>query len=516
MEFYLNFRHKCHLILLISIFLSFIMIPAASASDDKEIPSIVDSNRSIVDSAIQEPDPPDRSIIDSAIEKPSPATILSDDKVKPSFVDSNLTAELVFRGLDFPTTMAFLGPDDILVLEKDKGTVQRITDGKMSEEALLDVDVSYMKERGMLGIAVAENNTINSNPYVFLYYTKSQTNEDEKIFNATYGVSNYLYRYELVNDTKLSNPKLLLSTPPSSEPWHNGGDMLIGPDNNVYLVIGDLSNAAYTHAQNLRNESLPSLVQNITLDTMGNIPEGILRPNLSGGILRVTQNGDPVGEGVIGNEHPLNLYYAYGIRNSFGIDFDPVTGNLWDEENGKDCCDEINLVEPGFNSGWLMVQGFWKTTKSLAFPDAKTGDTQNVDPAGEGIIGDKVLNPDNLEDFNGKGKYSSPEFIWIYEDACPTAIKFLSSDKYGKEYKNDLFVANTKGALWHFDLDRDRTGLVLKDNLEDKIAATNSNDELAQIKFGDNFGGITDIQVGPDGLLYILTLEGAIYRIVPQ
>jgi len=99
-----------------SIFLSFIIIPAASASDEKGIPSIVDSNRSIVDS--------------------NPATILSDDKVKPSFVDSNLKVEQVFRGLDFPTTMAFLGPDDILVLEKDKGTVQRITDGKMSEEAL--------------------------------------------------------------------------------------------------------------------------------------------------------------------------------------------------------------------------------------------------------------------------------------------------------------------------------------------------------------------------------------------
>ena len=50
-------------------------------------------------------------------------------------------------------------------------------------------------------------------------------------------------------------------------------------------------------------------------------------------------------------------YYAYGIRNSFGMDFDPVTGNLWDTENGPSYGDEINLVEPGFNSGWQVVQG---------------------------------------------------------------------------------------------------------------------------------------------------------------
>jgi hypothetical protein len=53
------------------------------------------------------------------------------------------------------------------------------------------------------------------------------------------------------------------------------------------------------------------------------------------------------------------LYYAYGLRNSFGIDFDPVSGNLWDTENGPGFGDEINLVKPGFNSGWIKIQGIW-------------------------------------------------------------------------------------------------------------------------------------------------------------
>jgi glucose/arabinose dehydrogenase len=63
-------------------------------------------------------------------------------------------------------------------------------------------------------------------------------------------------------------------------------------------------------------------------------------------IMRISPDGDPVENGIIGKEHPLNLYFAYGIRNSFGIDFDPLTGNLWDTENGPDYGDKINLGEP--------------------------------------------------------------------------------------------------------------------------------------------------------------------------
>ena len=67
-------------------------------------------------------------------------------------------------------------------------------------------------------------------------------------------------------------------------------------------------------------------------------------------------DGKPVNnQGILGDISPLNLYYAYGIRNSFGIDFDPVTGNLWDTENGPAYADEINIVKPGFNSGYTPV-----------------------------------------------------------------------------------------------------------------------------------------------------------------
>ena len=69
---------------------------------------------------------------------------------------------------------------------------------------------------------------------------------------------------------------------------------------------------------------------------------------------------NPDGTGILGDKYPLDIYYAYGIRNSFGIDFDPVTGKLWDTENGPQFGDEINMVEPGFNSGSDRVYGIWE------------------------------------------------------------------------------------------------------------------------------------------------------------
>ena len=56
--------------------------------------------------------------------------------------------------------------------------------------------------------------------------------------------------------------------------------------------------------------------------------------------------------------HPdTSKYFAYGIRNSFGITLDPVTGTLWQTENRPSEYDEINRVKPSFNSGWIQANG---------------------------------------------------------------------------------------------------------------------------------------------------------------
>jgi glucose/arabinose dehydrogenase len=379
-----------------------------------------------------------------------------------------LKVDLVANGLELPTGMAFLGPNDILVIEKEKGTVQRIIDGKMLPEPLLDVNVGQVSERGLLGIAVSKHE--NGPTYVFLFYSETLVKDGGN------PVGNRLYRYELMNNNTLVNPKLLLDLPTTPGPSHNGGVVKIGPDNNVYVVVGDLNY--------IRNKSAYTLAQNAV---NGPPPDG------RGGILRVTQDGEVVGGngvGLLGNEDPLNKYYAYGIRNSFGIGFDPVTGNLWETENGPNLGDEINLVEPRFNGGWKELMGM-------------AADHKGFDPNND------------LVDFGGKGKYSDPEFVWI-DTVAPTTITFLNSDKLGMQYENDIFVGSVKGGrIFNFDLNDDRTELVLDNPLDDKVADT--NDELEDITFANDLGTITDIEVGPaDGYLYVVSFgNGAIYRIIP-
>jgi len=384
--------------------------------------------------------------------------------------DPSLKVELVAQGLRSPTSMAFLGPNDILVLEKESGTVQRIIDGKMLPQPLLQVPVSTTNERGMLGIAIAKHS--NGPTYIFLYYTKDGGGGPRSLANV-------LYRYELSNDQQLINPKLLLNLPALRGPNHNGGKVVIGPDSNVYAVIGDLR-AHRTQAQNVVNGP-PA--------------------DSTGGILRVTQDGQPVSNAPLGQgTAPLDLYYAYGIRNSFGIDFDPVSGKLWDTENGPTFGDEINLVEPGFNSGWVQVMGIWTPEGAIG---KETPGPVNSNPSS------------NVVDFGGKGKYRAPEFIWN-KPVAPTALKFLNSDKLGKQYQNDMFVGDIKkGNLYHFDLNQARTGLVLNGTLSNKISNTASDSQ--PVIFASGFDeGITDIQVGPDGYLYILAYAGSIYRITPS
>jgi glucose/arabinose dehydrogenase len=394
--------------------------------------------------------------------------------IQPTINDPNIQVETVIEGLDFPTSMAFLGPDDILVLEKEKGTIQRIVNGKMLEKPLLDVNVATKSERGMLGIAVDK---IQTDTYVFLYYTESGQEDGDDVSNEIDPIGNRLYRYELVNN-KLIHPKLLLDIPAVPGHFHEGGVVTIGPDKNIYLSTGDVDHN--TKAQNIE----------------GPDPDG------TGGILRVTQDGQVVnGKGILGDEHPLNMYYAYGIRNSFGMDFDPVTGNLWDTENGPWYGDEINLVEPGFNSGWKKVQGVWK-------------------PNGE-ERGALESNPD-VVGFDGKGQYSEPEFIWN-NSVGPSAAKFLDSDAFGQEYKNDLLVGNVnEQALYHFELNEERTELDLDGSIADKIAV--GAEDVKRYKLAEGLGRITDLEIGPDGYLYIVSHEwdresdqtdGTILRLIP-
>jgi glucose/arabinose dehydrogenase len=370
--------------------------------------------------------------------------------------------------------MTFLGPDDILVVEKDKGTVRRVVNGALLKEPLLDVNLEDRLKGCLCGITTAtvENNSTGERSsssrrlkYVFLYFMVSQPGDPD------YASGNHLIRYEF-RDDKLVNPKTLFYLSGSFGERHNGDQIHVGPDRYLYIPGGD-GDGNNTKARNVKDG-----------------------PDMDGtsGMLRMTLDSKPVGNSsiIFGDSYPHNLYFACGgIRNSYGIDFDPVTGKLWDTENGPQYGDEINLVEQGSNSGWKRVHGLASLKKGF--------------------------NAADLETFGGKGKYSDPEFVWL-QPVGPTALKFLDSDKLGKQYENDLFVADFNyGNIYHFNLDKNRTGLALEGPLADRVA--NSPEEAKAVVFAEAIGGITDMEVGHDGFLYVLSLaQGKMYRIefLPQ
>ena len=279
--------------------------------------------------------------LNALIPKPGTLPLLNDTSV--TLTDPNLKIEVFATGLKKPTNMAFLDSGEALVLEKQNGKVRKIVNGNLISEPLLDVNVASYDTRGMLGIAVTKNDTAGKK-YIFLYFTEAKEGQadgqdrclrPDKCVEGYLPKGNMLYRYELSqNGSKLINPKLIFSWPPLKRADHNGGELIVGPDNNLYLIVGH-GTIVPMLSEVTNNKKNPTAIDgdweywpSITMEVL---------------YLRMAYFGD---------KSPLNRYYAYGIRNGFGLDFDPVTGKLWDTENGPSFGDEINLVEPGFNSGY--------------------------------------------------------------------------------------------------------------------------------------------------------------------
>jgi glucose/arabinose dehydrogenase len=426
--------------------------------------------------------------------------------LKPSLVGlkekNSLKVENFVEGLSSPTSMAFVDGDNLLVLEK-AGQVRLVSNGILQKQPVLTVPVDNLSERGLLGIAVLKENstgafvgkqkvgesaaslasslsvtnTTMTTTKVFLYFTESNRGKEP--------LRNRIYKYDWdSNKHLLLNPKVILDVSALPGPNHNGGKLAIGSDHYLYAVIGNV-NAGDSILQNDKRGRGPHDTSVIFRIDPNN---GSPAPNNP---LSISDNNNATTNKV------LSKYYAYGIRNSFGITFDPITGRLWDTENGELAYDEINLVTPGFNSGWQEVMG------PISRSNITTKDLVNLPGS----------------------HYADPVFSWLTTIGV-TDIEFLKSTKLGSKYTNNIFVGDiNNGNLYYFELNKNRTGLRFgySSDYENTEAALLSDfvaddkNEVSTITFGKGFGGITDIKTGSDdGFLYILSyFGGRIYRIVP-
>jgi glucose/arabinose dehydrogenase len=371
------------------------------------------------------------------------------------------------------TAMRFLAPGDAFVLEQKTGKVFRVQGTTVTE--VLDLDVRSNSERGLIGLALHPD--FATNDFVYLYYSVPLGQGDDSSggnSDTSNWAQNRLSRFtwngtNLVNETPLFS--IDFDAAQNNGANHDGGVLRFGPDGKLYLATGDLHR---NRAEQNRSSQASTSAK-------------------TGGIYRLNDDGTiPTDNPFYSHTNPdFRPLYAYGIRNSFGMAFDPVSGDLWNTENGPSDMDEVNRVAPGFNSGWRLIMG----------PDSRDSS-----------------DPDDLVDLSGTSTYSDPEFS--FDDTIGvTAILFLSGSALGSAYDDAVLVADAygrsgepdNGTLYLFRLNGSRDGFVLNGDMADLVE--DNGDDLSQILFGEDFGPIADLQIDPDGFVRVLSLNGDNHRI---
>mgnify|MGYP000031654036 CR=1 FL=1 len=443
---------------------------------------------------------------DIEFEKP-----ILEEIIKEPIIFDDFKFEKHITGLSVPSSIAFLD-DTILILQKNDGKVLSFKDGQIN--TILDLEVSNYGEQGLLGIT-------NVNSTVYLFFT-------EAFHDGGLATGNKIYKFEW--DGESLTHKKLLKELPADEVTYNGGAMTSDHLGTVFAVTGEdyksgvlqnqLPEDSFRHSSEGQrfNEKAKRGFTDSIKDSISCIsvsfkyytanPAGwgwdeTKESKLETNPLYILQNITECVERFFFNEFsfghwkdtsvilqidPPGSYAAIGIRNSFGLTIDPVTGYLWDTENGPDKFDEINLINKKFNSGWSKIQGPSEIS---------------IEP------------PSGYEDYI----YEDPKFNWELPIGI-TSLDFADSSMF-KKYENWLFVADSNnGNIYKFRLNEARTDFVFEsEHLKDKVVNLLQKDSIEiesmeEILFGTNFGLISDIEFGPDGSLYVVSLlDGIIYRI---
>jgi uncharacterized repeat protein (TIGR01451 family) len=450
----------------------------------------------------------------------------------PVTIDPNLVVSPVVSGLSEPTGLAFLGIDDFLVLEKSTGRVKRVVNGAV-QSIVLELAVNSFSERGLLGIALHPD--FAENHFVYIRWTCRGSVDGDCEPGPPTGepaavplLGNRIDRF-IWDDATLTFDSNLIQLrayqADAGQPVrgnHNGGKIEFGPDGKLYIYMGD--NGRRGWMQNLTEGHGPD-----GRDDQFGGPEPD-NAHLTGVILRLNDDGSTPEDNPFvdvitgaGPEVDANIHkvFAYGIRNGFGFAFDPVTGQLWESQNGDDSMTEINRIEGGSNLGWVQIMG---RVDHLA--DFKAIETSPQYFGLQQIRWPPTLIADTADEALERlfmlpgAHYLDPLLTWKFEIA-PAGFGFVQGRGLGSEYAGDIVVGNARdslfnGHLFRLKLSPDRLDLDLTGvggrviEAADKFDITGSESLL----FGKGFGLTSDVLTGPNGNLFIVSLsKGAVYQI---
>jgi glucose/arabinose dehydrogenase len=471
------------------------------------------------------------------------------DSIPTEVLDPNLQVTTVLNtGISQPIGIVFLGAGDFFVLEKASGQVKRVIGGVVQSTPVLDLAVNSASERGLLDLVL--HPSFPSTPLAYVRWTMSSTGMDTNVISEVPLLANRIDRF-VWNGSSLSFEANVIemrarqtdNVPVTGHPGtnnpaengnHNGGVMHFGPDGKLYFFTGDLGRRGWL--QNLPQG--PFLTPPFDDDTFGGPQPD--NAHLSGVILRLNDDGTAPSDNPffaagasIGGEVGANIQkvFSYGHRNGFGMAFDPETGDLWETENGDDSFSELNRVIPGMNGGWIQIAGplsrisqfkiiettqFGRALQQVRYPPTRIAYTAAMARA---------------RMFHLPGStYVDPDFSWKYE-VGPAGTTFVQGEALGPEYDGTLWIGSarsfqqvggTGGSLYRFQMTSDRLHVDisadprLADRVADNLFRPQKFDptESETLLIGRGFGTTTDIEQGPDGNLYVVSItDNAIYRI---
>lgn len=456
-----------------------------------------------------------------------------------SLTDPTLAVAPLVTGLQQPIGLAFIGPNDLLVVEKASGQVRRVVGGVLQPQPVLDLPVNSASERGLLSIALHPQ--FPAVPQVFLHWTESTTGADTNVVSAVPLLGNRIDRFVWNGATLVFDRTLLrvrarqtdqLPVPghegtqnTAERGNHNGGPLRFGPDGKLYAFVGDLGRRGWM--QNL--SSGPFLTPPLVDDTFGGPQPD--NAHLSGVVLRLNPDGTTPPDNpffaagaAMGGEVGANIarVFSYGHRNGFGMAFDPMAGHLWLTENADDAFSELNRVRPGMNGGWIQLAGplsriaQFKRIETLEFNSS----LQQVRYPPTRIAYTAALAQSRLLMLPG-AVYVDPQLSWRYEVA-PAGTAFVGGTALGAANAGTLWIGTAvsdPSRLYRIRLSSDRLSVDtgadarLADRVADNTAKYDPTESESLI-VGSGFGATPDIVQGPDGALYVVSISnGAIYRI---
>ena len=350
---------------------------------------------------------------------------------------ASITAQPVKRDLEFPAGFTVAPSGKIFYGERFSGEI-RILDPKTGSDRLFftipdavgstaaagPIGTQHFPggEQGLIGLAL--HPTYPNPPYVYAFATREVRPDVHE---------NHIVRIRNRGGTG-SDMKVIFRMGARSTS-HNGGRILFGPDGMLYSMIGDYDRPA--DAQNLSSKH--------------------------GKMLRMTATGAVPGD----NPFAGSYVYSYGHRNSIGFDFDPLSGRVWQTENGQECKDELNRIDPAQNYGW----GPSWTCSTPPEPPANT---------------------------NQDGRNPVQPQRWYTPPTAPVGATFCTACDLGPESEGALFFAEfNTGTIRRVILDPTRT----------TVAA-----EGESVVY-DHHGDIISMESGPDGTIYFSTTK-SIWRLV--